>query len=181
MLALSAWPWRTCCCAPGHGARDCTVLPGTCLNLAPIKPAKRYPESKLYFSQNFKPDFWFPLNILVVLLQLTSGMWTANWEFLKLLLFAIFFLSEMKKYVDGRFCRSTVGYAFVSEVSLDFIFSQLLFLLILSVAIKVDHAVNWDELMQEVHFSHKCIVCAESIFGYEKLFRNGYFSVKCIF
>lgn len=40
------------------------------------------------------------------------------------------------------FCYSTVRYAFVSEVSLDFIFSQLLFLLILSVAIKVDHAVN---------------------------------------
>jgi len=56
--------------------------------------------------------------------------------------------------MDKGSCCSTVGYAFVSEVSLDFIFSQLLFLRVWSVAIKVDHAVNGDELMQNVHFSH---------------------------
>lgn len=44
--------------------------------------------------------------------------------------------------MDKRFCYSTVGYTFVSEVSLDFVFSQLLFLLILSVAAEVDPAVN---------------------------------------
>lgn len=38
-------------------------------------------------------------------------------------------------------------------VSLDFVFSQLLFLLILSVAVKADRAVNWDEL-KKVALSH---------------------------
>lgn len=63
--------------------------------------------------------------------------------FLDFLLFAVFFLFEMKKKnMNRRFCCSPVGCAFVSEVSLDFVFSQLLFLLRVSAAIKVDHAVN---------------------------------------
>lgn len=51
-------------------------------------------------------------------------------------------LKRKKKYMNKRFCCSPVGCAFVSEVSLDFVFSQLLFLLLVSAAIKVDHAVN---------------------------------------
>lgn len=83
-----------------------------------------------------------------LLFQLPCGMWTVNWTFLMFLFAILYFRKEEDTWTGFAAAQSD------TLLFLNLIFIQLLFLLLLRGAIKVDHAVNWDELVQRSPLSH---------------------------